>query len=84
MVAKDESAGFDLIGTYKTIIKNELIEYYLNGSDRMVKITFETKGKKTKVTEYFDPENENTIEMQLAGWQAILNNFKKVCENLAD
>ena len=33
-----------------------------------------------KVTETFDPEKENTIELQQMGWQNILNNFKKYVE----
>ena len=33
------------------------------------------------VTTSFDPENENTIEMQKGGWQAILENFKKYTES---
>ena len=28
----------------------------------------------------FDPENENSIELQKNGWQAILNNFKNYTE----
>ena len=35
---------------------------------------------KNKVTETFDPEHENPEEMQRAGWQAILENFKKYVE----
>jgi hypothetical protein len=31
----------------------------------------------TKVTETFDPESQNPIEMQRDGWQAILDNFRK-------
>jgi len=30
-----------------------------------------------RVTQSFDPENENSEEMQRDGWQAILDNFKK-------
>jgi uncharacterized protein YndB with AHSA1/START domain len=82
MYAKDESEGFDLIGTYLKIKPMELIEYKLDGSDREVKTTFEQKSNKVKVTQYFDPEIVNTIELQLEGWQAILDNFKGVCENL--
>jgi hypothetical protein len=33
-----------------------------------------------KITETFDPESENAVEMQRSGWQAILNNFKKYTE----
>jgi uncharacterized protein YndB with AHSA1/START domain len=74
MRAKDGSAGFDFIGTYTRIEPKKLIE-------RMVLTTFEIKGKKVKVTQSFDPETENSIELQLGGWQAILNNFKLICEN---
>jgi hypothetical protein len=34
------------------------------------------------VIETFDPENMNPAEMQKAGWQAILNNFKAYTESL--
>ena len=47
---------------------------------RHVKILFEMTPEGVKVTETFDPENENPIEMQREGWQAILNNFKKYTE----
>lgn len=33
---------------------------------------------KIKVTESFDPEALNPHEMQRAGWQAILDNFKNI------
>jgi hypothetical protein len=34
----------------------------------------------TEVTVTFDPETENSIELQRNGWQAILDNFKKYAE----
>ncbi|MFN5910641.1 MAG: activator of HSP90 ATPase, partial [Bacteroidota bacterium] len=33
-----------------------------------------------EVTIIFDPETENSIELQRNGWQAILDNFKKYTE----
>jgi hypothetical protein len=33
-----------------------------------------------KVTETFDTEDINDIELQRTGWQSILDNFKKVAE----
>jgi hypothetical protein len=48
--------------------------------DRKADITFAKSGKKVKIIENFDAETENPIEMQQAGWQAILNNFKKYVE----
>ena len=86
MVAKDKSVSFDFGGTYTTIIPHELIEYTMDkfpGEEvgRNVSILFEAVGDTTKVTETFDLENENSEEMQRAGWQAILDNFKKHVEN---
>jgi hypothetical protein len=46
-----------------------------------VQIVFLTDGNQTKVTEIFDPEMENPLELQQAGWQMILDNFKKFCES---
>ncbi len=76
MEAKDGSFGFDFEGTYLQVKPMELIEYIL-ADERKVKILFETKAHQTLITETFDAENENPIEMQKMGWQAILNNFKK-------
>ena len=50
------------------------------GDGRKVQITFTPHGNKTHVVESFDAEGTNPVEMQKAGWQAILNNFKKYTE----
>lgn len=88
MAAKDGSASFDFTGTYINIIPNELIEYsmsmdLMDSNGRKVSISFsKTEEGKTLVTETFDPENENSEDMQRAGWQAILDNFKRHVENV--
>jgi uncharacterized protein YndB with AHSA1/START domain len=79
MEAKDGSFGFDFWGVYDQIKVNELISYTL-GDGRKAKITFINEGNTTKVIEKFEAENENSIELQQGGWQAILNNFKKYIE----
>jgi uncharacterized protein YndB with AHSA1/START domain len=79
MEAKDGSFGFDFGGVYDAITTNEYIEYTL-GDGRKVKITFTTDGNKTKISESFEAESINAIEMQKGGWQAILDNFKKYTE----
>ncbi len=79
MEAKDGSAAFDFKGTYNTVEEHEYIEYVLE-DDRIVKITFEEVDGKTKITEVFDTENTHSREMQQAGWQSILDNFKKYTE----
>lgn len=80
MAAKDGSMQFDFGGVYTDVTPNELIAYEL-GDGRKVKVTFEKYGGQVKVTEVFDPETTNPIEMQRGGWQAILDNFKKYTES---
>ena len=79
MEAKDGSLGFDFSGIYDQVKPNELISYTL-ADGRKVKITFESQGNDTKLTETFAAETENPIEMQRMGWQTIVNNFKKHVE----
>lgn len=79
MEAKDGSFGFDFGGTYDAIRENEYIEYTL-GDGRKVKIYFTKEGNAVKVVESFDAENTHPVEFQKAGWQAILDNFKKYSE----
>ncbi|MBK9637334.1 MAG: SRPBCC domain-containing protein [Bacteroidetes bacterium] len=81
MAAKDGSFGFDLIGEYINIKKNEFIEYNLEDG-RNVQVAFEVANHKVFITESFEPENVNTEEMQRDGWQAILDNFKKYVEQI--
>jgi uncharacterized protein YndB with AHSA1/START domain len=79
MEAKDGSFGFDFGGVYDDVKTNELITYTM-GDDRKVRIIFEADGDKTHVTETFEAEAQNPVEMQRGGWQAILDNFKKYTE----
>jgi uncharacterized protein YndB with AHSA1/START domain len=80
MAAKDKSASFDLVGTYSVVEENSSIEYDM-ADGRHVKVKFESTPEGTRITETFDPENENSAEMQRSGWQAILDNFKKYAES---
>lgn len=79
MAAKDGSFSFDFEGVYSKVELNKAIEYAMSDG-RKVKINFTAMGNSTKVTETFDAETENPIEMQRGGWQAILDNFKKHVE----
>lgn len=79
MEAKDGSFGFDFGGTYDEVIINKLISYTM-GDSRKVRVEFNHNGKTTRITSTFEVENQNPIEMQRDGWQAILNNFKKYAE----
>ena len=80
MEAKDKSFGFDFSGIYDKVVPNQLISYAMEDG-RKAKIEFIAKGDRTQVIETFEPENENPLEMQKGGWQAILNNFKKYTES---
>ncbi len=80
MESKDGQHGFDFIGTYDEIVLNKKIVYII-ADGRKVEIIFDGNGKETKVTETFEAENENSIDMQRGGWQAILDNFKKYAES---
>ena len=81
MAAKDNSMSFDFWGTYQKIEIEKNIEIIL-GDGRKMKVTFETFDNGTTVTEEFEPEQQNPAEMQQAGWQMILDNFKKYVEQL--
>lgn len=79
MEAKDGSMGFEFEGIYTDVQTYKLIEYVL-GDGRKVSITFTSDDNVTHVSETFDPETVNPVEMQQGGWQAILNNFKNYSE----
>jgi uncharacterized protein YndB with AHSA1/START domain len=82
MEAKDGSEGFDFTGTYTKVDKFKKIEYTMDGEDeRKVEVFFEPGSNTTKITETFESEEINPIEMQKAGWQSIMDNFKKYIES---
>jgi uncharacterized protein YndB with AHSA1/START domain len=79
MEAKDGSFGFDFIATYTSIIEGEAFTYEFGG--RTASVTLNSKNTQTEISVLFEPETENPIDMQKAGWQAILDNFKTYTEN---
>jgi uncharacterized protein YndB with AHSA1/START domain len=79
MEAKDGSFGFDFSGIYDEVKLYEVITYTLEDG-RKVRIDFVSSENKTEVTETFEAESTNSIEMQQMGWQAILDNFKSYTE----
>ena len=80
MEAKDGSWGFDFEAVYDEVLDNERFIYTI-ADGRKVNVNFESLGDKTKVTVVFETENQNPIEMQKGGWQAILDSFKKYAES---
>lgn len=81
MEARDGSFGFDFGGTYTKIETNRLIEYTID-DDRKVSVEFISDGATTQIVEEFEAEDQNPAEMQQAGWQAIMDNFRKYAEGL--
>ena len=80
MEAKDGSFGFDFEGIYDEVIDHKKIAFTMTDG-RQVVTHFENQKGKTKVSTTFDAENENPVELQRNGWQAILDNFKKYVES---
>jgi uncharacterized protein YndB with AHSA1/START domain len=80
MEAKDGSAGFDFEGTYTRVVPEEIIEYRMSDG-REVRVDFIEQRDGTLVRNTFDPENENSREMQEAGWQAISDSFGRYVES---
>ncbi len=86
MAAKDKSVSFDFSGIYTQVFEHSKINYTMDKEPnlpeaRTCEIRFEDLvNGQVKITEIFDAENENSIEMQKQGWKSILNNFKKLVE----
>ena len=81
MAAKDGSFSFDLEGVYTKLDLHKYIAYTLTDG-RNVEITFNKENGSVNIIESFDPESQNSHELQQQGWQMILNNFKKHVESL--
>jgi len=79
MESRDGSMGFDFSGKYTKVDKHERIAYAMDDG-REVQIYFTSNGEETRVSEFFDAEQTNPIEMQKDGWQSIMDNFKKYVE----
>ncbi|QQS30998.1 MAG: SRPBCC family protein [Sphingobacteriales bacterium] len=79
MEAKDGSHGFDFSGTYTNVKLHQVIEYVLDDG-REVSVIFESADGGINITETFEAENTFPVELQQAGWQAILNKFKSYTE----
>ncbi len=80
MAAKNGEMSFDFTGIYTEIEPLSKISYVLE-DDRKIHITFQKTEEGIEIIEKFDPETENSEELQQTGWQMILNNFKKYIES---
>lgn len=82
----EPQAKFDFFGVFTEIEPLAKLSYKLSKDKddpeaRKVENLFEKIDENTTIlTINFDPETQNSLEMQKSGWQAILDNFKKYCE----
>lgn len=79
MAAKNGEMSFDFSGIYTEIEQFSKINYVL-ADNRKIFVTFSETENGIEVVEKFDPETENSEELQQTGWQMILDNFKKYVE----
>lgn len=79
MEAKDGNFGFDFEAIYSEVNEGKNFTYEFGG--RTATVEFKSLANQTEVMVTFDAENENPVEMQKGGWQAILNNFKTYTES---
>lgn len=79
MAAKDGSVSFVFQGTYMHIADKESLVYHIEDGRKVI-VLFTAEEGGVQITEVFEPEEVNSMELQLAGWQAILENFKRYVE----
>lgn len=82
MESRDGKEGFDFAGEYIDVVPNEKVAYVM-GDGRKAEVLFHPDELGTRVVVTFDPESENTREVQESGWRAILENFKSYAEGSA-
>lgn len=83
MAARDGSYSFDFNGIYDEVIMEKKIAYTLDDGRKVVVEFTEVNGR-VKIVETFEAEESNSLEMQRAGWQAILDNFNRYVSDSAD
>ncbi len=75
MEARDGSFGFDFEGTFLDVTPPAQLRFAL-GPEREVLVHFAPEGADTRVSQSFTPEIAHPLEQQMAGWQAILDEYK--------
>jgi uncharacterized protein YndB with AHSA1/START domain len=83
MEAKDGSFGFNFEAIYDEVSDLETLTYTMTDGRRVTTV-FEPQKSSTRVTTAFDAEQENSVDVQRQGWQAILDNFKSYVEAYTD
>jgi len=79
MAAADGSEQFDFSGVYTRVAVGEAIEYDMDDGRHVSTLFSEVPGG-VRIAQTFEAEEENPVDFQRAGWQAILDNFKRYAE----
>mgnify|MGYP001627242659 CR=1 FL=1 len=79
METKDESFGVDQEGTFEEVDPPHAATLRLDGG-RRVRTTFTSEGTGICATTVFDPQGDNPVEMQRAGWQAVPESYAALVE----
>ena len=82
MALKNGSFNFDFCGTYDQVKNNELIAYTLDDG-RKSTVTFNA-GPVVKITETFEANQTDPVDMQQQFCQAVLNRFKRYAESIGN
>jgi uncharacterized protein YndB with AHSA1/START domain len=82
MAAKDGSFSFDFNGVYETVLHESLIVYHIEDGRKVI-VNFNQEEFGVQITEIFEAEEVNALDLQEMGWQSILNNFKQYTESKA-
>jgi uncharacterized protein YndB with AHSA1/START domain len=83
MEARDGSMGFNFSGLYTHVDPCRELRFVLGeqlGAGREVVVQFQAQGDAVLVSETFTPENVYSLEQQRAGWQSILEQYKRHVE----
>ena len=73
--------GFDFSGKFNEVDFQRHILILLD-DNRSLEVWFEAVDGGIRLTEEFEAENMNPVELQQQGWQAILNAYKNYCQSL--
>lgn len=83
LAAKDGSVAFEMTGEYTVVEPPHRLAYTM-ADGRAVEVGFaEQPDGSTRVTETFDPEDTNPLDLQRAGWQATLDNYRTYADEFA-
>ena len=80
MAARDGSMGFDFEGTFTEVTAPTGLGYVMDDG-RAVSVRFVEELGGTRVAAAFDAESLHSGEQQRAGWQSILDHFKRHMES---